>query len=174
MRRSFAVTAVFTALLCSGCSDFVPPVSPSSVQSGAPASQGGAHSAPFQGSFEGIQTVTPLPPGQAQVNGSASGSGTHLGRFTVTFPHIVTFATATGTGIYTFTAANGDLLTATFTGQAQQGPIVFIVEAGTITGGTGRFAGATGTFTVQRQFVSANGTTTGSFEGTISWPGAAN
>ena len=38
--------------------------------------------------------------------------------------------------------------------------------------GTGRFAGATGSFTVQRQFDPATGTTTGSFEGTISSPGA--
>ena len=40
------------------------------------------------------------------------------------------------------------------------------------TGGTGRFAGATGEFTVERLVDTATGETEGSFEGTISSPGA--
>jgi hypothetical protein len=44
------------------------------------------------------------------------------------------------------TAANGDTLTADFTGEAQVGPIISILEHATITGGTGRFAGAAGNF----------------------------
>jgi hypothetical protein len=87
-------------------------------------------------------------------------------------PHTVNFATATGDGTYTFTAANGDTLTADFTGEAQVGPIISIVEHATITGGTGRFAGAAGTFTAHRLYDPVNSTTTGSFEGTISAPGA--
>jgi hypothetical protein len=122
---------------------------------------------PFKGTFEGTQTTTPLEPPRALVDGSATGEATHLGRFTVEFPHIVNFVTRTGDGTYTFTAANGDTLTADFTGQAQPGPIVSIVEVATITGGTGRFAAATGSFIVQRQFDPASGTTRGSFEGTI-------
>jgi hypothetical protein len=129
---------------------------------------------PVKGNLEGSQTSTPLQPPLAFVDGSATGNATHLGRFTVEFPHTVNFATRTGTGTFTFTAANGDTLTADFTGQAQPGPIVSIVEHATITGGTGRFAGATGTFTVQRLFDPARGTTTGWFEGTISSPGAGN
>jgi hypothetical protein len=108
------------------------------------------------------------------VNGSATGEGAHLGRFTVAFPHTVNFATRTGVGTYTFTAANGDTLTATFTGQAQLGTVTSIVEHATITGGTGRFAGATGSFTAHRLFDPATGRTTGSFEGTISSVGAGN
>src|SRR6476469_9499465 len=76
-------------------------------------------------------------------------------------PHTVNFATATG-----------DTLTADFTGEAQVGPIISIVEHATITGGTGRFAGAAGTFTAHRLYDPVNSTTTGSFEGTISAPGA--
>ena len=79
------------------------------------------------------------------------------------------FATRVGIGTYTFTAANGDTLTASFTGQAQPAPpLVSIVEHATITGGTGRFSGATGNFTVNRTFNQATGATEGSFEGTIS------
>jgi hypothetical protein len=129
-----------------------------------------ALSVPFKGSLEGTQTSTPLQPGFALVDGSATGNATHLGRFTVEFPHTVNFATRTGEGTLTFTAANGDTLTADFTGQAQGGPIVSIVELATITGGTGRFSGATGSFTVQRLFDPVRGTTSGSFAGTISSP----
>jgi polar amino acid transport system substrate-binding protein len=129
---------------------------------------------PFNGSFEGTQTLTPLQPPFAIVNGSATGTGTHLGLFTVEFPHRVNVATRAGNGTYTFTAANGDTLNADFTGQAQGGPIVSIVEHATVTGGTGRFAGATGSFVVQRRFHQESGTTEGSFDGKISAPGATN
>lgn len=188
MKSSFAVGALAAALLCGGCSDPLSPTGPSSLRpwnlpldSAAPGagSQGtsvssAAQSAPFKGSFEGTQTLTPLQPPFGLVNGSATGNATQLGLFTVKFPHTVNFATRTGEGTFTFTAANGDTLTADFTGQAQGGPIVSIVEHATVTGGTGRFAGATGTFTVQRRFDRASGTTEGSFEGTISSVGAGN
>ncbi len=179
MKDPFAVAALFAALLCSGCSDSISPTGPLSVRPGSlsleSAGSGAASrrtSVPFKGNFEGTQRSTPLQPPLAFVDGSATGNATHLGRFTVEFPHTVNFAIRTGEGTFTFTAANGDTLTADFTGQAQPGPIVSIVEHATITGGTGRFAGATGSFTVQRQFAPATGTTKGSFEGTISSPGA--
>ena len=105
-----------------------------------------------------------------------TGHASHLGRFTFSAPHTVDPLTRTAAGTYTLTAANGDTLTATFTGRAK--PItgtttLVIVETATITGGTGRFAGATGTFTVTREYDTAAGTTTGAFDGTISSPGAS-
>jgi hypothetical protein len=95
---------------------------------------------------------------------------THLGRFTLDVPHVVDPATRTGVGLYIFTAANGDMLIAQFTGQAT--PIVgtdllYIVEAATITGGTGRFDGASGDFTAHRLFDTVEGTTVGDFDGSI-------
>lgn len=182
--KKCALLTIGAALLCGACSN---PVSPSATPSvstqlrepaagaagqGAPAASHVPVAVPFRGAFEGTQTLTPLTPPMAMVDGRASGEGTQLGRFDVAFPHTVNFATATGVGTYTFTAANGDVLTATFTGQAQVGPVTSIVEQATITGGTGRFAGATGSFTSRRLFHPATGTTTGSFEGTISAPGA--
>ena len=77
-----------------------------------------------------------------------------------------------GTGSYVFTAANGDTLTADVTGLATLvAPGVLTThEAAVITGGTGRFEGATGSFTADRTFYVATVTTVGSFQGTISPP----
>jgi hypothetical protein len=129
----------------------------------------------FKGSLEGVVTVTPLAPPLASVLIEGTGNATHLGQFTVEIPHVVSFATMTGGGSYDFTAANGDRLTAVFTGEASltgTPDVLSIVETASITGGTGRFAGATGSFTVHRLFDAVGLTTTGSFEGTISSPGS--
>ena len=75
-----------------------------------------------------------------------------------------------------FTAANGDTVTPSATGQADLPPtngVLSIEEHWTITGGTGRFAGATGSFIAERVLSIADSSTTGSFQGTISSPGAS-
>lgn len=132
-----------------------------------------AEQVPFKGSLSGTVTVTPLSPPMASVLVDGSGIATQLGRFTVEMPHLVNQATRIATGTYIFTAANGDTLTADFSGQATPvAPGVLTVsETGVITGGTGRFEGATGSFTADRTFLVATLTTTGSFHGWISTPG---
>jgi hypothetical protein len=124
---------------------------------------------PFKGRLDGVVTVVPAPP-FLEVLIEATGNATHLGRFTLVVPHLVNPATRTGTGSYEFTAANGDVLFADFTGNATLvAPGVFhVVETATITGGSGRFVDATGSFTCERTFDVIAGTTTGSFDGTIS------
>jgi hypothetical protein len=47
-----------------------------------------------------------------------------------------------------------------------------ITEHNTITGGTGRFAGAQGSFTVVRLVELATGLTSGSFQGAVTSPGS--
>ena len=129
---------------------------------------------PFQGRLEGVVTVTPLAPPLVSALVNATGNATQLGQFTLAIPHIVNRATGTATGSYQFTAANGDRLTASFTGKATPTAtpgVLAIVETATITGGTGRFTGATGGFTCQRLFNTITGRTVGSFAGTISAPG---
>ena len=128
---------------------------------------------PFKGSLDGDVTVTPLTPPFVMVGVEATGHATHLGRFTLDIPHVVNRATRTAVGTYEFTAANGDKVYAEFTGLATPTAIpgvLYIEETATIIGGTGRFAGATGSFTSERLYDTIEGTTTGSFEGTISWP----
>jgi len=128
---------------------------------------------PFKGSLDGVVTITGTPP-IVSVLVNASGNATHLGKFSLVIPHVVDRTTRTATGTYEFTAANGDTLSADFTGQStptSTPSVLSIVENATITGGTGRFAGATGSFTTVRLFDTIGGTTTGTFNGTISPPG---
>jgi hypothetical protein len=129
---------------------------------------------PFKGRLEGTATITPGTPPFLSVSIEGTGNATHLGRFTVEIPHVVNTTNRTSIGTYEFTAANSDTLTAGFTGQATlMAPgVLSIVETATITGGTGRFTNATGSFTVERLFNQVTGLTTGSFEGVISSPGA--
>src|SRR4051812_46914986 len=97
---------------------------------------------PFKGRFEGVVTITPLAPPFVSVLVEATGNATHLGRFALAIPHVVNRATMNAMGSYEFTAANGDMLLADFTGHATPTPIpgvLSIVENATITGGTGRF-----------------------------------
>jgi hypothetical protein len=126
--------------------------------------------APFKGCYEGDVTVTPLTPPFIKVVVDADGNATHLGQFTLDIPHKVNLSNSTAVGTYEFTAANGDMLLADFTGKATPTStpgVVSIVENATITGGTGRFAGAEGSFTSERLYDRVHGTTIGSFEGTI-------
>jgi hypothetical protein len=124
----------------------------------------------FKGHLEGDVTITPLAPPLVSVNVEVTGKATHLGKFALDIPHVVNRANSTAVGSYEFTAANGDTLTATFTGKATRTAVpgvLYIEETATITGGTGRFAGATGSFTVELLYDTVAGTTEGSFDGTI-------
>jgi hypothetical protein len=173
VKTSYVVVGFTAALLCAACGDAVSPAAPLVVGPDSPAAAPAALSVPFKGRFDGTQTVTPSGPSSALVEVWTTGTATAVGRFTMELPHTVDFATATAIGTCTIVAANGDVLVASFYGQAQVGPIVSIVETATIEWGTGRFAGATGSFTIRREFDPAAGTTTGSFEGAISTRGAS-
>jgi hypothetical protein len=132
---------------------------------------------PFKGSMEGLHVSrTPLDPPFVFDMFELTGTGTHLGRFELVIEAVANFGArpVTGTGISTFTAANGDRLVADNTGSSAliQPGLVLITELNVIDPdrSTGRFAGATGTFTTRRRADAATGVTgvtAGSFEGTI-------
>jgi hypothetical protein len=186
MHVSLTSVGALGVALFIGCSQPITPTSPTSVSSDSQSiasSEANATGAgvlsnvaevPFKGRLEGTATITPGTPPFVSVSIEGTGNATHLGRFTVQIPHVVHTTNRTSTGTYEFIAANGDTLTASFTGQATlTAPgILSIVETATITGGTGRFADATGSFTVERVFNQVTRLTTGSFVGTISSPGA--
>jgi hypothetical protein len=127
---------------------------------------------PFKGTLAGTAVVTPLNPPIVAVRLEATGTATYLGRFTLVAPHVVNQATLVGIGTYLLTAANGDTITADLAGTAtmiEPPNVISISETATVTGGTGRFAGATGSIHVQRMFNRATGVTTGTFDGWISF-----
>ena len=129
---------------------------------------------PFSGRLAGVDIGTPQVPPLVSVQVKATGIATQLGKFTYLGRLTVNRATRTAIGTYEFTAANGDTVYAEFTGVSTPTAIpgvLYIEETATITGGTGRFAGATGIFSVERWYDMVAGTTIGSFEGTISSPG---
>ena len=128
---------------------------------------------PFRGEMSGTATVTPIAPPIVSVLLETTGHANQLGEFTLLAPHTVNQATLTATGTYRFTAADGSTLTATLSGTATlvaPGQLS-IQETGIITGGTGRFDGASGSFATQRTFFPGTGQTHGTFEGWISTPG---
>jgi hypothetical protein len=164
LRKLFILTSVLPLLLVAPCAALAKP--------------GGADR-PLTGSGSSTERVN-------VVTGVASAEGTahlsHLGKTTLTsnFVAVATGPTTrTAHGTTTFVAANGDTLTSTFdaTGETNaSGTEQEVTGVFAITGGTGRFAGATGTFTARlhEEVASISGTTatlnqTFTVEGKISY-----
>jgi hypothetical protein len=127
----------------------------------------------IHGTLEATETgvFQPGPPPRSVRHLEGGGTASHLGRFTLVADFTLNLATAIASGSATFTAANGDVLTGTVTGRAAVGGgIAAVTETVTITGGTGRFAGATGTLVVLRRVVQATGVSSGTVEGTTTLP----
>ena len=83
----------------------------------------------------------------------AEGRLTHFGRYTLTSVTVINVMVASATGIFTMTFANGDKLFATMTGYALQPfSLQETVATYTVTGGTGRFEGATGGWNSEAHF----------------------
>ena len=128
---------------------------------------------PLKGSFKAVETYQPDLP-TIHVTATGSGEATRLGRFTVSYQVDVNVQTGAGTELSAqFVAANGDSLLAQGTGQAsptETPGILNIVENYTITGGTGKFANASGTVIVERVANQATGETSGTLSGNIVIP----
>ena len=128
-----------------------------------------AQQVPFKGSLQASENYDLQFP-TLFVDAIGTGEATHLGRFRVTYQVEVDLLTGGGPASIHLVAANGDAISATGLGQSsptEDPDVASIVETYTITGGTGRFAGATGSFTVQRTVNLVTGITSGSFDGTI-------
>jgi hypothetical protein len=102
-----------------------------------------AASVPFRGSGH-AEVIAVQPIGtQVLMTATATGQATHLGRFTRIENILLNPADGTFTGDVTFTAANGDHLTANITGGFTSASTAS--GSYSFTGGTGRFANAAGT-----------------------------
>jgi hypothetical protein len=129
---------------------------------------------PMKGSIEVQAIYTPdLETNTIRIEGNGSGNATHLGRFVAHYDVVLNLLTGVGAGEATFVAANGDRLFTYNVGQTSptgNPGELRIVETYTITGGTGRFAGASGSFGGERLVNQATGYTSGSFDGNIVLP----
>jgi hypothetical protein len=129
---------------------------------------------PMKGTVDVEVTYRPdFPNMTIYIQGDGTGNATHLGRFTVRYDVVLNLLTSVGSGSATFIAANGDQLftqnygTVTPTGNPDENQIA---ETYTITGGTGRFEGASGQFGGIRLVNTAIGISWGSFDGEILKP----
>lgn len=109
----------------------------------------GARSVPFKGSWSGVTVsgdLTNFP--LVAIVAEGTGQLTHLGRYFMSSPHTTDVSTGETIGDQIFTAANGDMLTAFCAGFPQPQPDGTVVGGldCEITGGTGRFEGATGDY----------------------------
>ena len=124
---------------------------------------------PFHGSIEAVEAYEVNFPIML-VDSSGSGNATHFGRFAVTYRFTVDLLTGDGVGSHEFIAANGDSLyteSTAISGPTDIPDTFLVVESHMITGGTGRFEGASGSFTLERLVSVITGVTSGSFNGTI-------
>ena len=163
--RPIAVVLCVLAAAC-GSQSVNSPTSPTGTGLGSTRAQGGTE-VPFRGSFT---TATQVPPPSPRA--TLQGTAVLLGQFTGRLAAEVN-PDSSGTGTFTFIAANGDELSGTFVGQGVFIPpnTARLTEVATIVSGTGRFAGATGTFTMERfdtiDWATGTATGTGTFEGQI-------
>jgi hypothetical protein len=174
LRHRFVTPALLAAgLLTAACRDGEPgshalPAEPR-LAAGAVSAARRASDLPFRGTVEAVET-TVRDGGLLRKHLTGSGQAAHLGRYTAEYTFTIVIATLQASGVMVLTAANGDELRLSFTGQAvNNAGIVTIDELATITGGTGRFAGATGSFTQRRVLTQASGVSSGGFAGAISF-----
>jgi hypothetical protein len=125
---------------------------------------------PFKGTANAVETsVVSFP--IASVTRDGTGTATYLGKYTSHATLQVNVTTFFGTGTATFTAANGDTLSTHVVGQGTPNTVpptvLSIEEVYTITGGTGRFADATGSFTLDNTLNVITHVSSGTFTGAI-------
>ena len=137
------------------------------------ASAAGERQLLLKGSLQATETHLVTPPTML-IDATGSGNATQLGAYTMSFQAEVYLPTLFAAfENATLVAADGAKIFAEGSGQGTltgTPGIVSIVETYTITGGTGRFAGATGNLTVERLIDRATLISSGSITGTIVLP----
>jgi len=113
----------------------------------------GADEVPFRGSDRGgFQLPGPCPGSSLeQVVIHGAGHASQLGAYTYTATECFDPVSGAFAGSSTLTAANGDTITGTYEGQVSgtaDPNVIAYQEVLAVNGGTGRFAGARGTFLV--------------------------
>jgi hypothetical protein len=142
----------------------------------APAAAGDQR--PVHGQFTGIGVAADqrCGPGFLTLGFVVTGVTTHLGRLTGSGTNCTEFALGTEAvpiwdGIITLEAADGSRLTLTYTGEQGQpaSGVATFSHIDTIVGGTGRFEGASGEWTINGQIDFADLTVSGTVSGWLSY-----
>ncbi|HZS53341.1 MAG TPA: hypothetical protein VFA65_02985 [Bryobacteraceae bacterium] len=127
----------------------------------------------MNGTWEANEISTPFgdPPIGLFTSGQGTLISTELGPLAMYLTNLVDLATFDGMGISRLIDANGDSIFDSGTGHAvpvtPDPPVFHITETHTVTGGTGRYAGARGSFTVDRTVDLSTGNSSGTFNGVI-------
>jgi hypothetical protein len=103
-----------------------------------------------------------------------TGTGSQLGRYAYSARECVDLGAGTYAGSFTMTAANGDTLVGTYAGTftVDGGGNILYEQTNTVTGGTGRFANASGAFGVSG-FAGADGACLQTLSGAVSSVGSS-
>ena len=129
--------------------------------------------------FKAAETGTFQMSGQCEPSGlvldvSGTGDATQLGHYTAHYRECFDPATGVVTaGSFTLTAANGDKVFGTYSGQVSptgDPSVIAFEDPGVVTGGTGRFADAGGTLTQSGVANLATGGYTATLSGSLSSP----
>jgi hypothetical protein len=124
----------------------------------------------LKGSLEASETHDVVFPIN-HINLTGTGQATHVGRYTYLMQAELHIPTFTATQSATLTAADGSTLILEGTGQAiVDDQFAWVTETLTITGGTGRFTGATGNVTIERVVDRSTRLSSGTINGTIVLP----
>ena len=134
---------------------------------------------PFNGTLEMNEApATPFgdPPIGLFTNGQGTQTSTELGPLALYFTALVDLATLDGVGRSRLIDANGDSIFTYGTGHAvpvtEDPPVFHITETAIVTGGTGRYAGARGSYADERTVDLSTGDSSGTFNGVIIVRGA--
>jgi hypothetical protein len=133
---------------------------------------------PLKGSERGtFQLLGPCETSGVVVDVTGTGTSTQLGNYRSHYRECLLPATGAVTGgTFTLTAPNGDMVFGTYSGQALPAGAPNVVsydDPGMITGGTGRFAGASGSVTQSGLADLATGEYKGTIIGTTARPRSA-
>lgn len=131
---------------------------------------------PLNGSETGtFRLLGPCETGGLALEVTGTGHATFIGSYTGHYRECFDPATGAVTGgSFTLTAENGDTLYGTYAGQAvPSGANVSYDDPGVITGGTGRFAGASGIANTAGVANLATGEYQGTISGSVSTPASA-
>jgi len=132
----------------------------------------------FNGTWEANEVSTPF--GDPSIgffsNGQGTLTSTELGPLALYLTVLVDLDTLYGVERARLIDANGDSIFVCATGQAvpvtEDPPVFHITETDIVTGGTGRYAGARGSFGVDRTIDLSTGDSSGTFNGAIIVRGA--